>query len=89
MITWLDQHETVLDSDTMVSNDSETIKAQIQRHKDFQRVLGTKQPTFDSVMRMARTHKEKGTKDDAEVFNNMQHTLKIKWNNLCGKSVDR
>ena len=88
-MTWLEENETVLDADTALGTDSETIQAQIARHKDFQRALGTKQPSLDAVTRMGRTLRDRGVRTDAQGFNDMLSTLKQKWNGLCGKSVDR
>ena len=90
LITWLDQNETVLEEDLKTTHtDPDTIKLQIQRHKEFQRMLGTKQLTLDSVNCAGKTLKEKCPKTDLPAIQEMLTTLKNKWNNLCGKSVDR
>ena len=81
--------ETALEADSHISNDSDKIKAQIVVHKEFQRMLGAKQPAFDNVSRMGRRLKDKSPKPDIPVIQEMLNELKSKWNNICTKSVDR
>jgi len=83
----LDQNALVLESETTVSTDADAIKAQIVRHKEFQRMLGTKQSSFDAVQRMGRSIKEKGPATDAPALDGMLNALRNKWNNICGNSV--
>lgn len=89
LLTWLAENEAVLDADTTIHNDPDTIRIQIQKHKEFQKALGTKQLAYDSVNATARTLKEKGPKTDHPALQEMLVAVKTKWNGLCGKSVDR
>ena len=73
----------------MIGSDSDRIKQQIQRHKDFQRMLGAKQPALDHVLRRGKMLKDKAPKTDTPVLQEMLSQLKAKWNSLCGRSVDR
>jgi len=69
--------------------DPEAIRAQIARHKDFQRALGAKQSVLDAVNRAGRILRDRCSKSDATELQDMLTRIKNKWNNLCGKSVDR
>ena len=89
LLDWLTENDTFLEADTNISNDSEKIKAQIARHKDFQRMLGAKQPAFDNTNRMGRRLKDKCPKPDVPVIQEMLNELKLRWNNICTKSVDK
>lgn len=64
MMEWMQKAETLLDADTSVSNDHATIKAQIIKHREFQRSLGAKQPIYDGVNRMGRSMKDKSPEPD-------------------------
>jgi len=90
--TWLDSTEQSLDADMaapLSTVDPEAIRAQIARHKEFQRALGAKQSVLDSVNRAGRNLKDRSSKTDASEIQDMLTKIKNKWNNLCGKSVDR
>ena len=51
--------------------------------------MGTKQPALDHVTRMGRVLKDKAPKPDLPIIQEMLSALKNKWNNVCGKSVER
>ena len=79
----------MISADTAIANDPDRIKQQIMRHKDFQRMLGAKQPALDSVIRLGRHLKDKSPKPDQPILQEMMSELKNKWNSVCAKSVDR
>ncbi|OWF34915.1 Dystonin [Mizuhopecten yessoensis] len=89
LLDWMRDALQTLASNQLVGNDPVTIKAQIAKHKDFQRSLGTHQPLYDSVNRGGRALKDKCPPDDVPEIQKMLTELKAQWNNLCGKSVDR
>ena len=89
LLEWLKETEKSLSANSQVGNDPVTIKAQITKHKEFQRGLGTRQPIYDSVCRSGRTLKEKCPSEDVPKIQQMLTELKGKWNALCGMSVDR
>ena len=86
---WLDKSEKLLDDTYHVGNDPEKIKSQIVQHREFQRMLGAKQPQYDSARRLGRSIKDKSPKDDHPPLNEKLTLLKSKWNSVCTKSVDR
>ena len=89
---WLNSTEQTLDADmaTPLSTvDPDVIRAQIARHKDFQRALGAKQSALDAVNRAGRNLRDRCSKADAAEIQDMLSKMKTKWNNLCGQSVDR
>lgn len=57
--------------------------------QEFQRSLGAKQPIYDTVQRMGRVLKEKATDNDVPVIGALLYDAKLKWNNICSKSVER
>ena len=90
LIAWLDDAEICLDElAANVGNDPEKIKLQIAKHKEFQKQLGAKQPTYDMTMKMGKNIQNKAPKSDDEIIKNMLTELKTKWSNVCQKSVDR
>lgn len=89
LLDWVRGAHQTLASNQMVGSDPATIKAQIAKHKEFQRSLGTRQPLYDSVNRGGRALKDKCPPDDVPEIQKMLTELKSQWNSLCGKSVDR
>ena len=57
--------------------------------QEFQKSLGAKQPVYDNVCRTGRSLKDRCPEPDTPVIEKMVTDLKHKWNNVCGKSVDR
>jgi len=89
---WLVSAEHTLDADmaTPLSTiDPDAIRAQIAHHKDFQRALGAKQSVLDAVNRAGRNLRDRCSKTDVLEIQDVLAKIKSKWNNLCGKSVDR
>jgi hypothetical protein len=89
-MSWLEEAEGSLDElAAATGNDPDKIKAQLSKHKEFQRALAAKQPSYDSTMRLAKAIKDKAPKTDEPKLKDMMTELKNKWNSVCGKSVDR
>jgi len=58
--------------------------------QEFQRALGSKQPTYDLVMKQGKEQLVKSTlENDTQTIGDMLTSLKSKWTSVCGKSVDR
>lgn len=72
-----------------LGKDPEKIKQLLAKHKEFQRTLGAKQPTYDAVMRMGKLVKDRAPKTDEPVLKQMMSDMKAKWQSVCNKSVDR
>uniref|UniRef100_T1D235 Putative microtubule-actin cross-linking factor n=1 Tax=Cupiennius salei TaxID=6928 RepID=T1D235_CUPSA len=87
--TWLDEAEKLLDSTTPIGNDPVKIKKLLNKHKEFQRTLGSKQITYDATMKSGRILKDRCPKQDVQLLQNMMNELKTRWNKVCSKSVDR
>ncbi|CAG5131557.1 unnamed protein product, partial [Candidula unifasciata] len=89
LIQWLSEAEQALNSETSISNEPDKIRAQIAKHKEFQRRLGAKQPVYDSINRAGSTLQTKCPGDDKLAIQALLTDLKNRWNSVCGKSVDR
>ncbi len=89
LLDWLSNQEKAVHADTTIHNDPDRIRAQIAKHKEFQRMLGAKQPAFDNVHRMGRHLRDRCPKPDVPVITDMLNQLKNRWNLLCGAAVDR
>lgn len=87
---WLDNSDQLLDNSQISTNDPDKIKVQISKHKDFQRALQSKQPTYDTLMRQGKDLVVKSSDEsDTQTIGAMLTSLKSKWTNVYGKSVDR
>ncbi|KAH9493138.1 hypothetical protein Btru_022451 [Bulinus truncatus] len=89
LIQWLTEAEVALNSDTTISTEPDKIKAQMARHKEFQRRLGAKQPVYDGINRTGSVLQSKCPSDDKPALQSLLTDLKNKWNAVCCKSVDR
>lgn len=72
-----------------IGNDPSKIKQMLTKHKEFQRTLAGKQPTYDATVKAGRILKDKAPKSDTPLIQDMLSELKNKWNSVCSKSVDR
>ncbi|KAH9415294.1 hypothetical protein DERP_006388 [Dermatophagoides pteronyssinus] len=89
LMNWLNDLEKNFDSIQQISNNSDIIRQMIQKHREFQRQLGSKHSQYDATLKMGKNLKEKAPKIDVPVIQNMIDELKNKWNSICNKSVDR
>ncbi|XP_071483801.1 microtubule-actin cross-linking factor 1-like [Diadema antillarum] len=89
LFDWLEESHRQLDQDRSIGSDPETLKAQLRRHKDFQRALGAKQPLYDNIVRSGRSLRDKSNPTDTKIINGQLTDLKDKWDLVCSKSVDR
>ncbi|XP_051792278.1 microtubule-actin cross-linking factor 1, isoforms 1/2/3/4/5 isoform X7 [Erpetoichthys calabaricus] len=90
LVDWLEEAEKQLDSELEISNDPDKIKLQLTKHKEFQKILGAKQPVYDTTVRSCRSMKEKAPlSDDLPKLDNLLGEVRDKWDTVCGKSVER
>ena len=90
LLQWIEDQERQLDADgANVPSDSDKIKQQLSKHKEFQRALGAKQPAFDLLQRRGKMLREKAPKSDAPVLGEMLGEARQKWARLCARSVER
>lgn len=61
----------------------------LQKHREFQKALGAKQPVYDHTMKAAKQLKDKAPKADEPALRDMAAELKAKWTTVCSKAVDR
>lgn len=61
----------------------------LDRHREFQKALGSKQPVYDAAMKCGKQLKEKAPKTDEPVLRQMLGELKSMWTTVCSKAVDR
>ncbi|XP_053618605.1 dystonin isoform X43 [Plodia interpunctella] len=91
LMHWLSDTEKQLDelnSETTV-NDPEKIKQRLHKHRDFQKALAAKQPSYDQTMKTGKQLKDKAPKTDEPTLKTMLADLKAKWTTVCSKAVDR
>ena len=90
LYAWLDEAEKGFDDSVLqLGKDPDKIKQLLAKHKEFQRTLGAKQPTYDAVMRQGKLVKDRAPKTDEPTLKQMLSDMKAKWQAVCHKSVDR
>lgn len=92
LIQWLRETETTLDTLTeeiLSSNDSLKIKKQLDKLKESQRSISSKQGQYDTTMRTGKNLIDRAPKGDEPTLNKMLSELKEAWTRVCTKSVER
>ncbi|KPJ00724.1 Dystonin [Papilio xuthus] len=91
LMSWLSETEQQLDqlnSEANV-NDPDKIKQRLNKHREFQKALASKQPAYDLTTKTGKTLKDKAPKTDENTLKTMLADLKTKWTTVCSKAVDR
>lgn len=89
---WLKETETSLDTfekEMQGSNDPIKIKKHLEKLRETQRNLSSRQGQFDQTMRSGRGLIDRAPKSDESKLNKMLTELKESWTRVCTKSVDR
>ena len=70
-------------------NDPAKIKREIEKLKDFQKELSSKQPMYDATMKNGKVLTDKAPKPDHPILKEMLTELKNKWMTVCNLSVEK
>lgn len=92
LLSWLQETETHLDQlseEAAGSNDPAKIKKHLDRLKETQRNLSSRQGQYDTTMRSGKNLIDRAPKTDESVLHSMLTQLKETWTRVCSKSVDR
>ncbi|XP_058834611.1 dystonin isoform X46 [Topomyia yanbarensis] len=90
LITWLKETETTLDTlSEETSNDAIKIKKHLEKLREIQRNLQSKESFYDSTMRNGKGLMDRAPKTDEPVLSKMMNELKDSWKRVCHKSVER
>lgn len=92
LLGWLQQTETNLDQlekEAATSNDAIKIKKHLEKLKETQRSLSSRQSQFDTTMRNGKNLIDRAPKSDEPILTKMLTELKETWTRVCTKSVDR
>lgn len=86
---WLQQQLKVLADDQSIGNTADTIRAQVERHRDFQRALGAKNPAYDAIRRLGKQLIDRSPVTDHQELERMLTEMKQLWNAVCNRSLER
>ncbi|XP_062716158.1 dystonin isoform X43 [Aedes albopictus] len=90
LTTWLKETETTLDTlAEEPSNDAVKIKKHLEKLREIQRHLQSKESFYDSTMRNGKGLMDRAPKSDEPVLSKMMNELKDSWKRVCHKSVER
>lgn len=92
LLGWLQETETSLDNlaeEVAQINDPAKIKKHLDRLKETQRNLSSRQGQYDTTMRNGKSLIDRAPKTDEHTLNKMLIELKETWTRVCTKSVDR
>ena len=93
LLNWLTTNHSILNQEQAqpIGNNPAKIKQLIAKHKEFHRVLSSKQQTYDSTVKLGRKLFDKCEVDanDRPKLQEMLNELKNKWQSLCYQSVER
>lgn len=92
LLSWLHETEDNLDKlgqEASSSNDAAKIKKHLDKLKETQRNLSSRQGQFDTTMRNGKSLIDRAPKSDESTLSKMLAELKETWTRVCTKSVDR
>ncbi|XP_058067025.1 microtubule-actin cross-linking factor 1 isoform X1 [Anopheles bellator] len=90
LTTWLKETERTLDTlAEESSNDAVKIKKHLEKLREIQRNLQSKESFYDSTMRTGKGLMDRAPKSDEPVLAKMMGELKDAWKRVCHKSVER
>ncbi|XP_062535716.1 uncharacterized protein LOC134204925 isoform X3 [Armigeres subalbatus] len=90
LTSWLKETETTLDTlAEETTNDAVKIKKHLEKLRDIQRHLQSKESFYDSTMRNGKGLMDRAPKSDEPVLLRMINELKDSWKRVCHKSVER
>ncbi|XP_058116978.1 dystonin isoform X1 [Anopheles coustani] len=90
LTTWLKDTEKTLDTlAEETSNDAVKIKKHLEKLREIQRNLQSKESLYDSTMRSGKGLMDRAPKSDEPVLVKMLGELKDAWKRVCHKSVER
>ncbi|XP_028029410.1 dystonin isoform X19 [Bombyx mandarina] len=91
LMNWLNETEEQLDqlNSEATVNDPDKIKQRLNKHREFQKALASKQPAYDLTMKTGKQLKDKAPKGDENTLKTMITDMKTKWTTVCSKAVDR
>uniref|UniRef100_W4VR42 Putative short stop n=1 Tax=Corethrella appendiculata TaxID=1370023 RepID=W4VR42_9DIPT len=89
---WLKETETNLDKlaeEASGMNDPSKIKKHLEKLRETQRSLQSKEGLYDGTMRNGKSLMDRAPKSDEQVLSRMLVELKESWKRVCQKSVER
>lgn len=92
LLSWLQETETHLDQlseEAAASNEAAKIKKYLDRLKETQRNVSSRQATYDSTMRSGKNLIDRAPKPDEPVLTSMLTQLRETWTRVVTKCVDR
>uniref|UniRef100_A0AAG5DJS3 Dystonin n=1 Tax=Anopheles atroparvus TaxID=41427 RepID=A0AAG5DJS3_ANOAO len=90
LTSWLKDTEKTLDTlAEETSNDAVKIKKHLEKLREIQRNLQSKESLYDSTMRSGKGLMDRAPKTDEPVLVKMLGELKDAWKRVCHKSVER
>ncbi|XP_049546724.1 dystonin isoform X29 [Anopheles darlingi] len=90
LTSWLKETEKTLDTlAEESSNDAVKIKKHLEKLREIQRNLQSKESFYDSTMRNGKGLMDRAPKTDEPVLSKMMNELKDSWKRVCHKSVER
>ncbi|KAI1885515.1 hypothetical protein AGOR_G00204550 [Albula goreensis] len=90
LVDWMVEVERTLDTHKEIAVSHEEIKLQLAEQKDFQKLLRSKRPMYESAMKTGRTLYEKSeSPSDRKQLENLVSELRDSWDTINGKSLER
>ncbi|XDV39723.1 hypothetical protein PO909_008917 [Leuciscus waleckii] len=90
LVDWMTEVEQTLDTHKEIAVSQEEIKQQLTEQKEFQKVLRSKRPMYESCLKSGRSLQEKAQgPEDTQHLENMVSELRDSWDTISGKSSER
>ncbi|XP_036395464.1 microtubule-actin cross-linking factor 1 [Megalops cyprinoides] len=90
LVDWMTEVERTLDTHKEIAVSHEEIKQQLAEQKDFQKLLRSKRPMYESTLKTGRTlHERSQNLEDRKQLENLVSELRDSWDTISGKSLER
>ncbi|XP_074842522.1 microtubule-actin cross-linking factor 1, isoforms 6/7-like [Carettochelys insculpta] len=90
LLDWMDEVERSLEVPGAGAMSQEEIQDQLAEHKDFQKLLRSKRPMYEAVLRSGRWLREKALlAEDVQPLEVLLGELKERWEDMCAQAVER
>uniref|UniRef100_A0A915B3J8 Microtubule-actin cross-linking factor 1 n=1 Tax=Parascaris univalens TaxID=6257 RepID=A0A915B3J8_PARUN len=86
---WIASSKKWLDEQSGQRTFGDRVRGDLERHKDFQRELASRQPMYDTTYKRGKSLSEHAPRIESATIGQMNEMLREQWTQLCSAAVQR
>ncbi|MFH4984516.1 hypothetical protein AB6A40_011225 [Gnathostoma spinigerum] len=86
--SWINESDKIMNQQTVEAT-GDKLREALDRHKEFQRELASRQPMYDTVCKRGRALEEHAPRSEQSSISEKVENLRQIWTHLCNLSVQR